>query len=35
MEGELIASGKHEDLLKKSLEYQQIWESQQTVSGES
>jgi len=34
MEGELIASGKHEDLLKKSLEYQQIWESQQTVGEE-
>jgi len=31
MEGELIASGTHEHLLKKSLEYQQIWESQQTV----
>ncbi|MEO6728763.1 MAG: ABC transporter ATP-binding protein [Candidatus Dojkabacteria bacterium] len=29
MEGELIATGKHEELLKKSLEYQQIYNSQQ------
>ncbi|MFS8130586.1 MAG: ABC transporter ATP-binding protein [Candidatus Dojkabacteria bacterium] len=29
MEGELIATGKHEALLKKSLEYQQIYNSQQ------
>ena len=29
MEGELIATGKHEQLLKKSLEYQQIYNSQQ------
>jgi len=29
MEGELIATGKHETLLKKSLEYQQIYNSQQ------
>lgn len=29
MEGELIATGKHEDLLKSSLEYQQIYNSQQ------
>ncbi len=30
MEGELIAIGTHEDLLAKSLEYQQICESQKT-----
>ncbi|MBL8015438.1 MAG: ABC transporter ATP-binding protein [Candidatus Doudnabacteria bacterium] len=29
MEGELIATGKHEELLKSSLEYQQIYNSQQ------
>lgn len=29
MEGELIASGKHEELLASSLEYQQIFKSQQ------
>lgn len=29
MEGELIAIGKHEELLKSSLEYQQIYNSQQ------
>lgn len=28
MEGELVASGKHEELLDKSLEYQQIFNSQ-------
>lgn len=31
MEGELVASGKHEDLLKNSFEYRQIYESQQTT----
>ncbi len=30
MEGELIASGKHDDLLATSLEYRQIFESQKT-----
>lgn len=30
MEGELIAQGKHDDLLQNSLEYKQIWESQQS-----
>lgn len=29
MEGELVASGTHEELLKSSLEYQQIYNSQQ------
>ncbi|MCA9380813.1 ABC transporter ATP-binding protein [Candidatus Dojkabacteria bacterium] len=29
MEGELVAQGKHEDLLKNSLEYQLIYKSQQ------
>jgi ATP-binding cassette subfamily B protein len=31
MEGELIAQGKHEDLLRDSIEYRQIYESQQSV----
>lgn len=31
MEGELVASGKHEDLLKNSFEYRQIYESQQST----
>jgi ATP-binding cassette subfamily B protein len=31
MEGELIAKGKHSDLLKNSFEYQQIYNSQQTT----
>ena len=31
MEGELIAQGKHDELLSKSLEYRQIFESQQTT----
>jgi len=30
MEGELLAQGKHDDLLQNSLEYKQIWESQQS-----
>ncbi len=30
MEGELIAQGKHQDLIENSLEYNQIWESQQS-----
>lgn len=32
MEGELIATGKHEELLKKSLEYNQIYNSQKAVN---
>jgi ATP-binding cassette subfamily B protein len=31
MEGELLASGKHDYLLQNSLEYEQIWESQQSA----
>lgn len=31
MEGEIIATGKHEQLLQNSLEYRQIWDSQQTT----
>ena len=31
MEGELIGQGTHQDLLSKSLEYQQIYESQQST----
>jgi ATP-binding cassette subfamily B protein len=31
MEGELIAEGKHEDLIKDSVEYQQIYESQMST----
>ncbi len=31
MEGELIASGTHKELLKNSFEYQQIFNSQQTT----
>lgn len=31
MEGELIAKGTHEELLKNSFEYQQIYESQQST----
>jgi ATP-binding cassette, subfamily B, bacterial len=31
MEGEIIANGKHEKLLKNSLEYKQIWDSQQST----
>lgn len=31
MEGELIAQGTHEELLKKSFEYQQIYESQKST----
>ncbi len=32
MEGELIAQGRHDELIKNSLEYQQIYASQQTAS---
>jgi ATP-binding cassette subfamily B protein len=31
MEGEILATGTHKQLLKKSVEYQQIWESQQVT----
>lgn len=31
MEGELVAKGKHEDLLKESFEYRQIYESQKST----
>lgn len=31
MEGELLASGNHQELLETSLEYQQIWQSQQST----
>ena len=31
MEGEIIATGRHKELLKKSLEYKQIWDSQQST----
>jgi len=31
MEGEVLATGKHDDLLNKSLEYKQIYESQQST----
>jgi ATP-binding cassette subfamily B protein len=33
MEGELLASGKHDYLLENCLEYKQIWESQQGSEG--
>lgn len=35
MEGELVASGKHEDLLRDSFEYRQIYESQQSTENQS
>jgi len=31
MQGELLASGTHKELMQSSLEYQQIWESQQSA----
>lgn len=31
MEGELLATGKHKQLLQSSIEYAQIWQSQQTT----
>lgn len=31
MQGELLASGAHTDLMQKSIEYKQIWESQQST----
>jgi ATP-binding cassette subfamily B protein len=31
MEGELLVTGKHKNLLKTSIEYAQIWQSQQTT----
>ncbi len=31
MEGELVAQGRHEELLSKSFEYRQVYESQQTT----
>jgi len=31
MGGELVAQGKHADLLARSMEYQQIYESQQSI----
>ena len=31
MEGELLISGKHSQLIQESIEYKQIWESQQTT----
>ncbi len=35
MEGELVAAGKHEDLLRDSFEYKQIYESQQSTEADS
>jgi ATP-binding cassette subfamily B protein len=32
MEGEVLASGTHEELLEKSPEYVQIWNSQQSTN---
>jgi ATP-binding cassette subfamily B protein len=32
MEGEVIATGTHEELLKRSTEYMQIYESQQSTT---
>lgn len=34
MEGDLLAIGKHQDLLKNSFEYNQIYESQQNTEGD-
>ncbi len=31
MEGELLSTGTHQKLINSSLEYQQIWESQQST----